>query len=210
MKSIRKGNDIHIRWRIMRGLDDENLSGRDISVSLKDSFGRESRIEWEIDGSLVMVHFPGRYQDRTGSYYLTLTENDGRDGMVTVDRTEVFRLVARQNSVMLDVGGHDCCCHGINVETVNLTTDLNIPSLGKGVIRVYNISQDVWGAGLETKGEGVGIKIAADSADVLTVDDEGIHINKDAVGGTGGEVSSPGDIDEIIDSTPAGQAETIH
>lgn len=197
MKKIRIGNDISIRWRIMRSGVDEDFTGKDVSVRLQDFAGRDAEIEWDIDGSTVAVTFRGRNQTRAGEYTLTLTENAGKDDMTTVDRTRAFRLVPRQDSVVSDgVGG--CCCNGsLSVETVELTSELQVPSLGKGVVRVYNIVRGAWGAGLDTDGESVSVKIAPDSSEILSVDDEGLHIDSSAIGG-GTEPMTPDDIDEVI------------
>ncbi|MDE5986845.1 MAG: hypothetical protein K2H16_06135 [Prevotella sp.] len=197
MKDIRIGNDIHIRWHIMCSGEPEDFTGKEVTVTLADSMGREAYIEWSAVGSDIEVTFRGRQQVYTGTYTLTLTENRGQDGMVTVDRQKVFRLVPKQDSVISDSGSCGCHC-GLAVETVELMSELQIPSLGKGVIHVYNIARSVWGNGLESDGETVNVKVAEDSADVLSVDRDGLHINKDSIGTGGGTAITPEEIDEIM------------
>ena len=147
---------------------------------------------------MVSVVFRGRNQKYAGEYTLTLTENAGNDGMVTVDRLRAFMLVARQNSVVSQADSGCCCGCNVDVETVELTTELQIPSLGKGVVRVYNIARSVWGSGLETDGESVSVRIASDSGDVLSVDSDGLHIKKEALEGGGMSPISPDEIDSMI------------
>lgn len=197
MKDIRIGNDIHIRWRIMCSGEPEDFTGKELAVTLADSMGREAYIEWSVADGNIEVTFRGRQQVYTGTYTLTLTENRGQDGMVTVDRQKVFRLVPKQDSVVSDGGSCGCRC-GLDVEAVELTTELQIPSLGKGVIHVYNIARSVWGNGLDSDGETVSVKVAEDSADVLFVDRDGLHIDKEAIGTGGGTAVTPEEIDEIM------------
>ncbi len=204
MKDIRIGNDIHIRWRIMRSGEPEDFTGKELAVTLADSMGREAYIEWSVADGNIEVTFRGRQQVYTGTYTLTLTENRGQDGMVTVDRQKVFRLVPKQDSVVSDNGSCGCRC-GLDVEAVELTTELQIPSLGKGVIHVYNIARSVWGNGLDSDGETVSVKVAEDSADVLSVDRDGLHIDKEAIGTGGGTAVTPEEIDEIMGIINSGQ-----
>lgn len=203
MRSIRIGNDIHIRWRILCSGEPEVFEDKDVAVTLTDALGREACIDWTAtEAGYIEVTFRGRAQLYAGVYTLTLTENRGRDGMVTVDRQNACRLVARQDSV-ISGGGHGCLC-GMSVETVDVTSDLQMPSLGKGVIRVYNIARSVWGDGLKSDGESVHIKVAEDSADVLSVDEEGIHVNREALGTGDYIIATPEDIDAIIGNVKSG------
>lgn len=103
-----------------------------------------------------------------------------------------------------DNGSCGCRC-GLDVEAVELTTELQIPSLGKGVIHVYNIARSVWGNGLDSDGETVSVKVAEDSADVLSVDRDGLHIDKEAIGTGGGTAVTPEEIDEIMGIINSGQ-----
>jgi len=206
MKNIRIGNDIHIRWRVMRGGDDEDFGGKHVSVLLRDQAGGIHPVDFEVTGNVIECTFWGRMQTRTGEYSLTLMENAGKEGMVTVDRTQVFRLVARQNSVVSGGAGTGCCCGGAaEVETVELTTELQVPSLGKGVVRVYNIARGAWGAGLVSDGEQVSVRIAPDSADVLSADEEGLHVDVSAIGGGGGvQAITDEEIRSLWGGDPAG------
>lgn len=174
MKTIRIGNDIHVRWKIMRSGTPEDFDGKDVHVCLTDQYGGKYYPDISLtgDGTIEFTFF-GKDQSKTGIYTLTLYENGGKQGMVTVDRTEVFRLVARQNTVVSSGGNGGCGCGGVlDVETLDMTTDLMIPSLGRGVVRFYNISRDTWGNGLDIQDESVGIKVSKEN-DLLSFDEDG-------------------------------------
>lgn len=174
MKTIRIGNDIHVRWKIMRSGTPEDFDGKDVHVCLTDQYGGKHYPDISLtgDGTIEFTFF-GKDQSKTGIYTLTLYENGGKQGMVTVDRTEVFRLVARQNTVVSSGGNGGCGCGGVlEVETLDMTTDLMIPSLGRGVVRFYNISRDTWGNGLDVYDESVGIKVSKEN-DLLSFDEDG-------------------------------------
>lgn len=158
----------------MRTGTPEDFGGKDVHVCLTDQYGGRyyPDISLMADGTVEFTFF-GKDQSKTGTYTLTLLENGGRQGMVTVDRTEVFKLVARQNRVISSGGNGGCgCATGVDVETVDMTTDLMIPSLGRGVVRFYNISRDTWGNGLDVYDESVGIKLSKDD-ELLEFDESG-------------------------------------
>lgn len=204
MKNIRIGNDIHVRWHILRSGEPEDFDSKDVTVTLADSMGRRADIEWSAVSGYIEVTFRGRAQMHAGVYTLTLVENCGKDDMVTVDRQNVFRLVTHQDSVISGGGQNGCHCD-MSIETVDVTSELRIPSLGKGVIHVYNIARSTWGNGLQSDGETVRVTVAEDSVDVLSVDGDGLHINKDAIGNGGFAIATPEDIAEIIASVQSGE-----
>lgn len=197
MKVIRIGNDIHIRWKIMRSGVPEEFEGKDIHVCLTDYYGGRYHPDISLTGDgTVEFTFFGKDQCKMGTYTLTLSENVGKKDMVTVDRTEVFKLVARQNRVMSSDDSNGCGCTPVlEVETVDLTTDLMIPSLGRGVVRCYNISRDTWGDGIRTDGSTVSV--------MLSEDDPGLEFDeKGGLRRTGGgsgdvEVLTSDDIDGL-------------
>lgn len=158
----------------MRSGTPEDFDGKDVHVCLTDQYGGKHYPDISLtgDGTIEFTFF-GKDQSKTGIYTLTLYENGGKQGMVTVDRTEVFRLVARQNTVVSSGGNGGCGCGGVlEVETLDMTTDLMIPSLGRGVVRFYNISRDTWGNGLDVYDESVGIKVSKEN-DLLSFDEDG-------------------------------------
>lgn len=76
MKKIRIGNDIHIEWSIYREGELEDFTNKDVSVSLIHELSNIIvPLEWEMKKGLVSATFYGKDQQKTGKYYLTLTEN---------------------------------------------------------------------------------------------------------------------------------------
>lgn len=200
MKNIRIGSDVDIRWRILCYGENYDLTGRDITVRLQDSMGRTVDIEHDVQGSIVHIIFRGRRQHHTGTYTLTLIENEGKDGMLTVDRVQAFCLVRQQNSVVTSSEDRRCCTN-VQIHAVELTSELNVPSLGDGMVKTYNLADhSVTTSKIQPKAITVerladdvrelitqaaaSVTIAPDSADSLSTDHEGLHLDKTAVRGT--------------------------
>lgn len=130
MKNIRIGNDIWFKWQILRDEGVETWDGKDIKVTLRDSYGMECAVEWRKDeGGVISGVCRGRAQKRLGLYTLTLTENDGKDNMGCVDSVDAWRLVARQNASIVDEEERD---GALGVEVVMLTSKVGIGT-GEGI-----------------------------------------------------------------------------
>lgn len=126
MKNIRIGNDIWFKWQILRDEGVETWDGKDIKVTLRDSYGMECAVDWRKDeGGVINGVCRGRAQKRLGLYTLTLTENDGKDNMGCVDSVDAWRLVARQNASIVDEEERD---GALGVEVVKLTSKVGIGS----------------------------------------------------------------------------------
>ncbi len=121
MKAYRLGNDIFFRWTIT-GLDE--VSGQK-AVSLYNA--RKSApetISYEIEDNVVRGVFRGKDQHDQGVYRLLLQVNGGEDGMVTLDKVDVFAL-------------HGVCAFGIvsgeddpslDTLTVEIESDIHSPT----------------------------------------------------------------------------------
>lgn len=107
-----------------------NLAGKNLLVSLTNRDGKEETITWSIEENNVLVSFKGKDQRKTGEYTLTLIENRGADGMISVDHVGAFMLVAHSENV----GGRDCPC--LSVEYVELTDRLDVPQDGKSAYEI--------------------------------------------------------------------------
>lgn len=130
MKNIRIGNDIWFKWQILRDEGVETWDGKDIKVTLRDSYGMECAVDWRKDEDGVINGVcRGRAQKRLGLYTLTLTENDGKDNMGCVDSVDAWRLVARQNASIVDEEERD---GALGVEVVMLTSKVGIGT-GEGI-----------------------------------------------------------------------------
>ena len=97
MEKIRLGNDIEMRWSIFTRDGDNrvpyDLEGRALTLSVVNRKG-ESEIEFFTEGNIVTGVFRGRDQKILGKHGVILRENNGEDGMRTVDACDAFELVA--------------------------------------------------------------------------------------------------------------------
>ena len=97
MDKIRLGNDIEMRWSIFTRDGDNkvpyNLEGRALTLSVVNRTG-ESEIEFFAEGNIVTGVFRGRDQRILGKHGVILRENNGENGMRTIDACDAFELVA--------------------------------------------------------------------------------------------------------------------
>lgn len=97
MEKIRLGNDIEMRWSIFTRDGDNrvpyDLEGRSLTLSVVNRKG-ESEIEFFAEGNIVTGVFRGRDQKILGKHGVILRENNGEDGMRTVDACDAFELVS--------------------------------------------------------------------------------------------------------------------
>lgn len=97
-RSIRIGKDFNVRWSINKVVDGERqpyeLAGKELVLRYRTPYGLKEATEWKVVGNTIVWTFRGKEQKALGSYELILTENGGKDGMVTVDTCRAFKLVA--------------------------------------------------------------------------------------------------------------------
>lgn len=120
MKTIRIGNDIKIEWtiRLTNGTPYQ-LEGRALRLYLSTTLGKQEVLDFTTKGNILKWTFFGKDQRQTGVYTLTLVENQGGEGMVTVDVCEAFRLASRS----CETGGND---NGtIRTEAITLSSSLD-------------------------------------------------------------------------------------
>lgn len=110
MKSIRIGNDIYIEWSIFRDGTPYVLEELDLSLYLKNIFGRERIEDYTISGNKVMWTFHGKDQEHIGKYTLELVINEQKPGMATTDYVDFVYLTPKTS-----------CCQGEDEE--NITTE---------------------------------------------------------------------------------------
>lgn len=129
MKRIRIGNDILIKWTIMREGQPEDLSGKELKLIMH-SPGRSKEVEdYQIDGNVISWIFYGKDQKFADIYSFTLIENDGEKGMFTVDACDALMLV--KCSHLADSADSDMA---VDTETdsgstdAEMTSDIEIPA----------------------------------------------------------------------------------
>ncbi len=98
-RSIRIGKDFNVRWSINKVVDGERqpyeLAGKELVLQYRTPYGElKEATEWKVEGNIIVWTFRGKEQKALGSHGLILTENGGKDGMVTVDTCRAFKLVA--------------------------------------------------------------------------------------------------------------------
>lgn len=120
MTAIRIGNDIPINWTIMRAGDPEDFFGKDLTLLMNTPKGQVKITDYHIDGNVISWTFFGKNQKWFGPYSFTLIENEGEEGMFTVDSGTVLMLV--NCSCQQDV------CDGDS--SIDMTSDAESPEVG--------------------------------------------------------------------------------
>lgn len=121
----RIGNDIEFTWRIYRKSGEirtaEDFEGKVVDVKLLSPLQREVEIEdVNISTGVVTFTFRGKVQRVLGAYTAVLYENDGADGMVTIDTVEAVTLV--KHSFMEEDGDEGDVIEATSVELVSEIT----------------------------------------------------------------------------------------
>lgn len=132
MYKKRIGNDIRvlalIRQRIEGVLSPFDMRGRDISVSLVNPRGIETKItEFEVtggDGSILAFSYYGKDQKVIGVYTIVVRENDKEVGMRTVDKDACFELVKHSYQENIENDGV------ITIEALEIAMDMAIGTKG--------------------------------------------------------------------------------
>ena len=93
MKKIRIGNDIPIKWTINRDGQPEDFSGKTIKLLMRSMSEEVEITDYQIDGNVISWTFFGKDQTKSTAYTFTLIENEGQEGMFTIDACRVLQLV---------------------------------------------------------------------------------------------------------------------
>ena len=136
MKYIRIGNDIHIEWIILRNMQPESFTNKEVTVKLYDKNGLPQNFDFTKNGSSIVGTFYGKDQVTTGNYRLELVENEGEPNMVTLDYIDCFTLSAKLKNTTSS--GNDSS-YGIKTDVVNLASNINL-SGGSGTTTDVDLS----------------------------------------------------------------------
>lgn len=97
MDRIRIGNDIDIYWNIFVKQGDEDvaydLTGRDLKLYVCSMYSMDAVEGFVTEGNQLRFTYKGKDQEHAGKYSLLLVENEGKDGMYTLDESNAFCLV---------------------------------------------------------------------------------------------------------------------
>lgn len=126
MKQIRIGNDVRVRWAILRNAAPVELTGKQLTVTLTSALLRREVTDFQVQGNVVSFVFRGLDQRRCGVYSLTLTERDEHGGQRVVDAIAAFELVPMYPNA-------DGCCCSNDVEVANV---LDLPADGESAYEI--------------------------------------------------------------------------
>ena len=127
MERLRKENDFDILWEIVAGGKDSNipydLTGKNLKVFMINAYERVAVKNFKVEGNTISWRYLGKDQQRRGIYSLLLIENEGEEGMHTVDECQAFELV-------------DCSCmeggeaeSHVRIETIRLKSGISVNSI---------------------------------------------------------------------------------
>lgn len=134
MQKIRLGNDIKIKWSLLNSEGEPySLEGADLRITYTTFRGVTEVTDFSVSGNVVSWTFKGKDQKILGDYIVTLQQNAGEDNMLTVDKCDAFRLVARS----CDAGGETACSH-LQIETVDITSTLDVQQIATGGTAKWN------------------------------------------------------------------------
>lgn len=150
MEKIRRGNDIDIQWSVYAEIEGEiapyDLAGKKLTIYMRNQFGSITVDKFSVEGNTVRWTFFGKDQKQSGLYSIELIENDGKEGMHTVDKRDAFQLVH-----------HSCETGGSkeeDLETVAIQFASNVgivgTSVGSGL--QYSVERTVYLTRLEFEG----------------------------------------------------------
>lgn len=170
VRSKRIGNDIRFNWTIKDG-DGEPyiLEGKDIALAVKSPLGPMPFGDMEIAGNVISFTLYGKDQKAHGLYTAVLVENPGKEGMKTVDITDIINLVGHTSQE----GGEDRCSH-LSTETVDLESELIAGVPGPRGVGVEDCEQ------IQTSTEGGGANIWRITLTDGTVSDFEVRNGSDA------------------------------
>lgn len=156
MKKIRIGNDIPIKWTINRDGQPEDFSGKTIKLLMR-SMSEEGEItDYKVDGNVISWTFFGKDQTKATAYTFTLIENEGQEGMFTIDACRVLQLVECSDQADNDDSdinveettdgtiGEVTADSEIQIPAASTSTDIDLDEINKKL----NSKQDILEAGL--------------------------------------------------------------
>jgi hypothetical protein len=126
MKRLRIGKDFGLSWKIKAKNVGENAPYTPSSDSVLLLVTPYNKVKAEgatFDGDTVRWIFRGKDQKHLGVYGLELVENQGENGMITIDTCEAFELVAHS----CEETGHDG--ESLIFDTLEFITDVELNAL---------------------------------------------------------------------------------
>lgn len=121
---IRIGKDFTVVWSIYRRTADKreayDLTGLNLTLHLQNAYRTEEIKDFSVEGNTITWVFRGRDQKSIGLYSLVLIQNNGEDGMMTIDKVNAFMLVAHTKD---ETGNNE---GAVKIQTVRLESESGI------------------------------------------------------------------------------------
>lgn len=118
---IRIHNDFTVQWGIFQKTEGDrkeyNLEGKELVLRLQNPYRTENLTDFTVRGNVIEWTYLGKDQKSLGPYTLILVENQGKEGMVTIDKVNAFTLVAHTE----DETGNDE--EAVKIQTLRLESE---------------------------------------------------------------------------------------
>lgn len=118
---IRIHNDFTVQWGIFQKTEGDrkeyNIEGKDLVLRLQNPYRTENLTDFTVRGNVIEWTYLGKDQKSLGPYTLILVENQGKEGMVTIDKVNAFTLVAHTE----DETGNDE--EAVKIQTLRLESE---------------------------------------------------------------------------------------
>lgn len=129
---IRIQNDFTVQWGIFlkteEGREEYNLEGKELILRLQNPYRTENLTNFIVRGNVIEWTFLGKDQKALGPYTLILVENQGKQGMVTIDKVNAFTLVAHTEE---ETGNDE---GAVKIRTISLESESVIIGGGVGSV----------------------------------------------------------------------------
>lgn len=129
---IRIQNDFTVQWGIFlkteEGREEYSLEGKELILRLQNPYRTENLTNFIVRGNVIEWTFLGKDQRALGPYTLILVENQGRQGMVTIDKVNAFTLVAHTEE---ETGNDE---GAVKIRTISLESESVIIGGGVGSV----------------------------------------------------------------------------
>lgn len=161
---VRIGKDFTIRWALLTSEGEPYAINADAAIlRIYSPYGAKDAIGFIVSGNIIEWVFKGKDQKHLGDYTIELVENNGRDGMVSVDSEDAFTLVAHTNEESLNDEG------AVEIQTIELTSQIALAPVttgggGGGSYDDTKIKQDI--ADLQAKDVEIGQELTELSSEV--------------------------------------------
>ena len=158
MKRKRIHNDIKVTWVFLQDGLPYVIDQEKSKVYLHSPFGKSEISDYVVSENVIEWTFYGKDQKLPGKYSLTLSVNEGEEGMLTIDKCNFVELV----SCSCKEGGSDEC--NVRTESIELVSTISLGGGGGGSYDDTKIKQDI--ADLQEKDKATDAKLAELSAEI--------------------------------------------